>query len=159
CRVRNPTELLSFRLRVLAAGGLNPSVDNQTRRAYKSAWEVYLQAAFACGLFEGQHGADLRARLTGVDDDNFRSAMSECLAVWYLAGRLKLPIAPRPEGRPGRPLEFLIDHPQGEINVEVKAPYRPITGNFWWGDDSDALQAALYQANKQFKKDARNLLI
>jgi hypothetical protein len=41
----------------------------------------------------------------------------------------------------------------------VKAPYRPITGGFWWGDDSDALQSVLHAANKQFEKGARNLLV
>jgi hypothetical protein len=124
------------------AGGLNPSTENQALRAYKSAWEVYLFAAFACGLFDGDHGKDLRARLTGVDDDSFRSAMSECLAAWYVAGHLKLAITPRPEGRPGHPLEFAITHRDGDINVEVKAPHRAVTTTFWWGDDSDLLQGA-----------------
>jgi len=108
-RARNPSDLLVTRLRVLAAGGMHSSTwPDQAFRAYKSAWEVYLFAAFACGLFEGPQGADLKARLTGSDDENFRSAMSECLAAWYLAGRLRLWIEPRPEGRPGHPLEFVI---------------------------------------------------
>jgi len=63
-RVPNPSIALDFRLRVLAAGGLNPSADCQALRAYKSAWEVYLSAAFACGLLDGEHGRDLRERLT-----------------------------------------------------------------------------------------------
>jgi hypothetical protein len=33
------------------------------------------------------HGTDLRARLTGVDDDNHLAAISECFSAWYLAGR------------------------------------------------------------------------
>ena len=152
-----PTALLDFRLQVLAAGGLNSHSDTgQALRAYKAAWEVYLLAGFACGLFEGIHGADLRARLTGTDDDNFRSAMSECLAAWYLAGKLKLPIGPRPQGRPGHPLEFVIKLPDGDVNVEVKCPHRPITTEAWWGDDSDLLQRALHTANKQFEAGARN---
>lgn len=159
-RVRRPTALLDFRLQVLAAGGLNSHSDTgQALRAYKAAWEVYLLAGFACGLFEGIHGADLRARLTGTDDDNFRSAMSECLAAWYLAGKLKLPIGPRPQGRPGHPLEFVIKLPDGDVNVEVKCPHRPITTEAWWGDDSDLLQRALHTANKQFEAGARNLLV
>lgn len=157
--VAQPSEALDFRLRVLGAGGLNPSAANRAQRAYKAAWEVYLTAAFVCGLLDGAHGADLMARLTGVNDDNFRSAMSECLVAWYLAGRLKLRVAPRPEGRPGHPLELAVKLPDGDINVEVKAPYRPIPGDFWWGDDSDALQSALREANKQFKAGARNLLV
>jgi hypothetical protein len=120
---------------------------------------VYLLAAFACGLFEDPHGADLRARLTGSDDENFRSAMSECLAAWYLAGRLRLRVEPRPEGRPGHPLEFVIKLSSGDINVEVKAPYRQITDDAWWGDDADLLQSVLRNANKQFEAGARNLLV
>jgi hypothetical protein len=158
-RRSKPSGALDFRLRVLHAGGLNPSTENQALRAYKSAWEVYLFAAFACGLFDGDHGKDLRARLTGVDDDSFRSAMSECLAAWYVAGHLKLAITPRPEGRPGHPLEFAITHRDGDINVEVKAPHRAVTTTFWWGDDSDLLQGALREANKQFAKGSRNLLV
>jgi len=158
-RVSSPSPSLDFRLRVLAAGDLNPNYPNRTLRAYKSAWEVYLLTGFACGLFEGEHGTDLRARLTGIDDDNFRSALSECLAAWYLAGRLKLRIEPRPEGRSGHPLEFAIKLDDGEIKVEVKAPYRAITSDFWWGDDADLLESALRQANKQFRQGDPNLLV
>ena len=68
-RVRSPTALLDFRLKVLAAGGLNShSYPGQALRAYKAAWDVYLLAGFACGLFEGAHGNELRARLTGAGD-------------------------------------------------------------------------------------------
>jgi len=159
-RIENPSDFLDFRLRVLAAGGPSSATwPGQSLRAYKSAWEVYLFAAFACGLFEDPHGADLRARLTGSDDENFRSAMSECLVAWYLAGRLRLRIQPRPEGRAGHPLEFVIKLPDGDINVEVKAPFRQITGAAWWGDDADLLQSALRTANKQFEAGARNLLV
>jgi hypothetical protein len=158
-RIPNPSGALKLRVRVLDAGGLNPSDLNRTLRAYKSAWEVYLHAAFACGLFEGNHGIELRARLTGGDDDNFRSAMSECLVAWFLAGRLKLKLTARPEGRSGRPLELMIKLPNGDISVEVKAPHRPVTDTFWWGDDSDLLESALNKANKQFAKGVRNLLV
>ena len=157
--VGKPSRDLEFRL-VLAAGGLNSQTSRgQALRAYKAAWEVYLFAAFACGLFEDPHGADLRSRLTGVDDDNFRSAMSECLAAWYLAGKRKLPVEARPEGRPGHPLEFVLKLSDGDINVEVKAPFRPITSDFWWGDDAEALQSVLRSANKQFAAGQRNLLV
>jgi hypothetical protein len=85
--------------------------------------------------------------------------MSECLAAWYLAGKRKLPVEPAPEGRPGHPLEFVVNLADGGINAEVKAPYRPITSTFWWGDDADALQSVLHSANKQFASGQRNLLI
>ena len=157
--VRSPTERLRWRLKILHAGGLNPSTVNRELRAFKAAWEVYLTAAFACGLFDGEHGKELRARLTGSDDDNFFSAISECFAAWYLAGRRRLELRPRPAGRGARILEFAIVCDSGDINVEVKAPYRPITAKFWWGDDSDLLEQALQQANKQFAKGQRNLLV
>jgi hypothetical protein len=67
-----PSDWLTYRLEVLQSGGLNPSSKNKRLRAVKSAWEAYLSAAFACGLFEGPDGTDLRCRLTGLDDANFR---------------------------------------------------------------------------------------
>jgi hypothetical protein len=159
-RIRRPSPDLTFRLSVLAAGGLaSHNSRGRVLRARKSAWEVYLIAAFACGLFEGEHGAEVRARLTGEDDDNFRSAMSECFAAWYLAGKRKLRVLSRPEGRPGHPLELLIKLPDGDVNVEVKAPLRRITEEFWWGDDSDVLQGVLKTANGQFEAGKRNLLV
>ncbi len=158
--VGKPSRDLEFRLQVLAAGGLNShDPRGQALRAWKAAWEVYLFAAFASGLFEDPHGADLRSRLTGVDDDNFRSAMSECLAAWYLAGKRKLPVEARPEGRSGHLLEFVLKLSDGDINVEVKAPFRPIISDFWWGDDTEALQSVLRSANKQFAPRQRNLLV
>jgi hypothetical protein len=159
-RISNPSPDLTFRLAVLAAGGLaSHNLRGRALRARKSAWEVYLVAAFACGLFEGEHGAELRARLAGGDDNNFRSAMSECFAAWYLAGKRKLRVLSRPEGRPGHPLELLIKLPDADVNVEVKAPLRRITEDFWWGDDSDALQSVLETANRQFEAGKRNLLV
>ena len=101
----------------------------------------------------------MRERLTGIDDDNFRSALSECMAAWYLAGHLKLRIEPRPEGRSDHPLEFALKLPEGDIKVEVKAPFRPIPTGAWWGADADLLERALEEANKQFGEGDRNLLV
>jgi len=158
-QVESPTDRLRTRLAILHAGGLNPSPLNRELRAYKAAWEVYFTAAFAIGLFDGQHGAELRARLRGTDDNNFSSAMSECFAAWYLAGHRRLTLRPRPPGRRGRLLEFAIECPGGDINVEVKTPYRPLTKDFFWGDDSDLLEGSLQEANKQFARGQRNLLV
>jgi hypothetical protein len=146
-------------LAILHAGGLNPSPLNRKLRAFKAAYEAYLTTAFAIGLFDGEHGADLRARLTGTDDDNFSSGMSECFAAWYLAGRRRLSLRPRPTGCGRSCLEFSIACPGGDINVEVKAPYRPITEKFWWGDDSDLLERTIQEASKQLPKGQRNLLV
>lgn len=162
--IRSPSEHLRCRLAILSAGGLDPSPLNRELRAFKTALEAYLTAAFAIGLFEGADGIDLRARLTGHDDDNYLSAISECFAAWYLAGRRRLNLKPRPAGNRQSRLEFLIQHPDGNINVEVKAPHRPIVAApaaaaFWWGDDSDLLEGAIKQAQRQFAKGQRNLLV
>jgi hypothetical protein len=121
-----------------------------------------LTAAFACGLFDGEYGRDLRARLTGDDDNGFRSAIAECQACWFLSAVLKLPVRPRPEGRPGKLLDLLVEHPEGNLNVEVKAPYRERPSGpraVWYGDDSDALVRCLEEANKQFAPKVRNVLL
>jgi hypothetical protein len=125
----------------------------------KVAWETYLDAARALKLFEGLLGTDLLNRLRDADDTNFRSAMAECEAAWFLAGKLHFKISPRPPGRSGRTLEFLLKRDNVEISTEVKAPGREITGNVWWGDDSDLLQQALESANKQFEEGTKNLLV
>jgi hypothetical protein len=156
---RSPSDRLQTRFAILHSGGLNPNPRNRELRAFKAAWEAYLTAAFAIGLFNGRHGAELRARLTDTDDNNFSSAMSECFAAWYLAGRRRLTLEPRPSGRGAHCLEFAIKHDGGDIKVEVKAPYRAVTENFFWGDDSDLLEGALKEANKQLSKGQRNLLV
>jgi hypothetical protein len=158
-RSRNSTSMLAFRLQVLAAGDSGYNDRDLALRAYKSAWEAYVFAAFACGLLGGIHDVDLRARLTGIDDDNFRSAMSECLAVWYFAGHRGFHVRPRPKGQGNHVLEFLLIVPEGDINVEVKAPHRPTPIDYWRGDDSDLLEAALRLANRQFQPCDRNLLV
>ncbi len=156
----SPSDRLRCRLAILHAAGLNPSRQNRELRAFKAAWEAYLTAAFAIGLFDGEHGKERRARLTGTDDNNFSSAISECFAAWYLAGYRRLTVRPRPAGRDRHLLEFLIECAGGDINVEVKAPYRQLTGeSFWWGDDSDLFERAIQQAQKQFAKGQRNLLV
>jgi len=152
-------EYLRCRLAILSADGLNPSPYNRELRAFKAAWDAYLAEAFAIGLFDGAHGADLRARLTDEDDNNHLSAMSECFAAWYLSGRRGLTLQPRPAGKQRSCLEFSIQLSDGNINVEVKAPHRQLTEGCFWGDDHDLLEKALQQANKQFAKGQRNLLV
>ena len=159
---RTPSPSLLYRLDVLSACGPSPSDPEEAHwlhrlRAKKAAWDTYLSAAFACRLFAGEQGNELRARLTGRDDDNFRSGMAECLACWFLAGRLGLTIGPRPSGRRG-PLDMLIELPDGDIAVEVKAPFHETTMEVWHGDESDILKSCVDSANKQFNDDARNLL-
>jgi hypothetical protein len=94
---------------------------------FRDAWARYLACAFRVGLFDGANGSDLRARLTGTDDDNFISAMNECLATWFLADHLALSVTPRPSGKSRSVLELAITLPDGQIFVEVKGLIRPIT--------------------------------
>ena len=156
-RSQNPSEHLLLRWQTLEADGTYP-VGMRSLRAQKAAWERYLEAGFACRMFEGDKGSDLRGRLTGIDDDNFRSAMAECLVCWFFAGRMRLPINPSAPGREGKNLEMTVFDDDRDIGVEVKAPYRPHR-DVGWGDDSDAIEGVLEQAEKQFDKGQPNILV
>lgn len=161
---KRPDQELIDRLEVLCACGPYPS-DAAARhrlrrlRARKAAWETYLFTAYACGMFEGDRGSDLRGRLGSKHSDNFRSAMAECEVCWFLAGRMRLPIQPRATGRNARNLEMRVVCEDDEFGVEVKAPHRdpPLKG-IWCGDDSDKIAQAMAAANKQFDKQTPNLL-
>lgn len=160
----NPTRSLLYRLDVIEACGPYPSDPHRAYelrylRARKAAWHAYLYTAFVCALFEGGRGADLHGRLTSPNDDDFRSAMSECMACWYLAGKLKLRISPSAPGRDGRELDLGVELPDGSAGVEVKAPYRPLPEEqVHWGDDSDLLKQCMDTANKQFTDECPNIL-
>jgi len=162
--VKSPSKRLQDRLEVLTACGPMPS-DKVARhrlgwlRARKAAWEAYLTAAFACGMFEGNQGNDLRGRLVGKNDTNFRAAMAECMACWFFAGKLQLPVVPKPAGRKRRELDLLIGCEDGDIRVEVKAAYRETPEDYCWGDDADAIARCLGYANKQFPSEGRNILV
>jgi len=125
---------------------------------FRDAWARYVACAFRIGLFQGATGNDLRARLTGIDDDNFVSAMNECLAAWFLVDHLGLSATPRPSGKSRSVLELAIGLPDGEIFVEVKGLIRPIFPNMT-NDDLNILVGALDAANRQFAKGQRNLLV
>ena len=165
------SEDLRFRLRVLDASGPCPTDTLAARemwfcRAWKAAWETYLYTAFACGMFEGDKGKDLRGRLRSADPDGFRSAMAECLACWFLAGRMGMPLDPMAPGRDAHNLEMSLLLDDGPVGVEVKAPFReapaPPPGKntvSWFGDDADKIDQCMATANKQFANDRPNLLV
>ena len=145
---------LADRLAILSAHGGRALI-----LARRQAWANYLGEAFMLGLFDDPHGSDLRARLTGVDDNAFHSALKECMIGWVLSCKLGLDVLPRPEGRPGCVLEYLIRHGSDEIRVEVKAPYHAFAiKGAWGGDSSDLLAGCIDQANSQFEQDVPNLL-
>jgi hypothetical protein len=127
--------------------------------AQRAAWSAYLEAAKACGLLAGQSGTDLIARLTSVDDDQFRSAMAECQAAWYLSSKLGLEVSARPTGKGASELELLVKLTDGDINVEVKSPLRVPEVGVHTLDDSDILDRCLADASKQLRKDTRNLVM
>ncbi len=165
------SDLLKFRLNVLEACGPYPhdqiKADRlRSFRAQKAAWEAYLDAAFACGMFEGDKGKDIRARLTRTGDDGFRSAMAECEACWFLAGRMGFKVDPDAPGRKGKNLEMRIFSDQGDTGIEVKAPFRarpePHPGESAvarCGGDSDKISECIKTASKQFNDDCPNILV
>lgn len=158
------SERLAERLRILNASRPLPSDRNSVRRvkwllAHRVAWDAYVEGAFHCGLFDGKHGEDLRARLADHNQENFRAALAECEAAWFLACHLQLSVSARPAGRASRPLDLLVALPGGDVNVEVKSPFREPQLGGGWVDDSDILERCLADASKQFDEGRRNLLL
>jgi hypothetical protein len=120
---------------VLTAHGPLPSdehVANAVRhwRASLAAWDTYVEAASACGLLNGVAGADIIARLRSINDDDFRSAMSECMACWFLAGKLGFHVTGAATTSAGRLPDLRAQKGDWDLVVEVKAPYKPLL----WGD-------------------------
>ena len=163
---RNPTPELIRRLEFLCACGPKPS-DALERarlmhyRAVRAAWETYVYCAFACEFFDGDRGKELLARLRSRKPENLRSAMAECLACWFLAGRLALPVEGDAPGRGKKKLDMRTVIDDQSVGVEVKAPYSelPPEGQPWCGHDGDLLAQCLDRANRQFANDTANILI
>ena len=157
---------LAWRLDILSAFGPYPNDPDlartiRLRRATKAAWATYLEAAYACGFFEGDRGTELMARLRGTDDDGFRSAFSECLSCWFLAGKMGFKVDANAPGRNRRQLDMRVHLPDAIVGVEVKAPFRgPIPpGTATWGDDADKITQCLEAANRQFDDSSPNILV
>ncbi len=154
-----PSTTLTRRIDILT-GTETPDADRDTQNwnlilcARKAAWNKYLSAMRGAGLLDD----DVRARLTDTDDDNFRSALAECLTCHFLARVLGLDIFGRHEGRPGTALDFGVRHAGGDVSVEVKSPYAEKPAGSYWGDHSDILEPVLDVANKQFLEGRRNVL-
>jgi hypothetical protein len=126
--------------------------------ARRAAWEDYVSSAESLGTLD----ADVASRLTGRDDENFRGAMAECMTAWLLTSHLRLPVAPRPDGRGRSIVDFGIQSDGDLIRVEVKSPYttRPDgEGAFWSGDYKHLIEGSLDEANRQFSHDHTNVLM
>lgn len=161
-----PSQALQHRVAVLTACGPYPSDEQEAYRvkclrSIRAAWEVYLEAAFSCGMFEGKRGTDLRERLVGIEDEGFRSAFAECMTCWFLAGRMRLDVGGLAKGRDARMLDMNAELPEGRVGIEVKAPSRelPTGTTTWCGDDSDKIRQCLEAAERQFAKDGPNILV
>jgi len=89
------------------------------------------------------------------DDDNFRSAIAECAACWYLAGVRRFAVKPEGKGSGSHKPDLALSLPDGDIAVEVKSPFNEASEAY---DHSAPIAACLDQANKQFRKDAPNIL-
>jgi hypothetical protein len=153
------------RIQVLESSGPLPSDECEQQRmwqlrAQKAAWEMYLSTAYSCSLFCADRAADLVARLRSPDESDFRSAIAECLACWFFAGKLRLPFGPNCKGRGAKTLDMKIWLNSTAIGVEVKAPFaaRPASGG-WFGDESEKIQQAIDSANRQFCDGSPNILV
>jgi hypothetical protein len=128
---------------------------SQSGWALKRAWESYLEAAKDCGLLDD---AELVENLTGTDDDSFRGALAECNAAWFLR-QLGLTVAPKPEPKNGKNIDFAVVRGELTFYVEVKAPYVPQLTNHGSGDDAHVLRGRVEAAGTQFKKGRCNVLL
>src|SRR2546421_1588007 len=162
---RRPTAELIDRLIILGASGPYPQdIDKTSRirrlRARRAAWEAYLQAAHYCGMFDGQCGKILRSRLASRNAHDFRSAMSECMSCFFLAGKMRLPLKVQAAGRGAKTLDMSTFLVGVDVGVEVKAPLqkRPESAG-WSGGESAKIDQAMEAANKQFSVDKPNILI
>jgi hypothetical protein len=159
-RARQPvlsgTQLLAYE--TLTAHGPPPTEPNRAwrlkcRRAWRAAWEAYLDAADACCLLDDEMLGNLR----GFEEDQLRGALGEARACWYFAGVRGYTVRPRPPGRNGKVLDMAVDASGTDLQVEVKSPFI--------GDASDEyrtkalLVAKLEEANKKFEVGRCNVLV
>ena len=147
------------RLDVLAATGpfpseIGPRLRVRELRARRAAWETYTGAAHALDVLHFGRLTHLRS----TDDDDFRTAMAECLAAWFFAGRLKWQVSPQPVAT-ARPLEMRIPGRKVEVEVAVRVPFlgRPVR-RIASVDDLDLLLHEVRSAAHQFSDGGPNLL-
>lgn len=137
---------------VVAANGPQPS---PARWANRRAWAEYIRVASTCGLLDEA----LRKRLVGVDDDDFRSALSECCAAWYFVRRRRANVRPNPASKSNKNFDLLVSRNGLVVHSEVKAPYVPQLNNFGVGDDLKVLRKSISDAGAQLKKGTPSLVI
>ena len=121
-------------------------------RAIRKLWWAYIAHASAKGILDD----DLRGRLADSNDDNFRSALAECLVGWFFDHMIGVPLRRhRPiDGTRGPDFEA-----ENDLRVEVKAPHVAIPGPSWAGDDSSTIRSCVSAAGKQFGHGTVNLVV
>lgn len=122
-------------------------------------WSRYLETADEQGLLTSPAGKGLLSRLRSQNFSNFRGAIAELAAYWFLTKELGLPLTPEPKGRLESRLEFASMSGPYQLNFEVKAPRHIIASKIRMGDDSKILERALRQASKQFERGPQNVLV
>jgi hypothetical protein len=138
---------------VIAATGPEPS---PSRWAHQQAWVAYLKVADSCGLL---NAPDVVSRLTGDDDDGFRSAMAECCAAWYFARKRRARVSPNPASKASKNFDLVVERGVLKLHAEVKAPYVPLVNSSWAGDDASMLRRCVETAGEQFTKGQPNLVV
>jgi len=134
------------RHRILTATAASSSGD----LLQQSAWSMYIDAALKCGVLPD---TERESRLHGTNDDNFRSAMSECMATWYCGG-LGFGVKPQPEATTRRNVDLLLSKAGFDLYTEIKAPCPRV------GDGAPSLRKCICDAGAdQFKRDRINLLV
>src|SRR2546423_7656512 len=89
----NPSNTLTQRIAILTAAEtpaapLSERCWQRILLARRAAWVNYVTSMREAGFLD----ADVTARLTGIDDDGFRSALSECLTSHFLRHVLHLEV-------------------------------------------------------------------
>ena len=162
-RACRDSEELQFRLEVLTACGPYPSDPRKAerlrlRRARKAAWEAYVGAAYACGLLGGPRHDEIAGRLTSTNEEDFRSAMAECLACWFFTAKLGLAVRPADSVSSGKVPDLLVVLDSQKIHVEVKAPFRKWTLEPFRGGETDILQHRVEDAKQQLPEGGPNIV-
>ena len=157
---QKPSRTLVHRIDVVANSVETPEAELSVRTwqrilgARRRAWVDYVTCMDDAGFLD----TDVKARLTGVDDDDFRPALSECLTCHFLRCILGLTVFGRHEGRPGTAIDFGVKHADGDLSVEVKSPFAEKPEGSYWGDHSHILTPVLDTANKQFADGRKNVV-
>lgn len=146
---------------MLSTTGPEPSASNW---AFKQAWSSYLSAAAACPSGAREHSTllddhEMLSRLRGKDDDGFRGAMAECLVVFYFGVLRGVSVKAKPEDSRGKNVDLRVVHGGLSVDVEVKAPYVPLTNPSGAGADAKPLLEAIEKAGSQLKRGRANLVV